>query len=152
MMSDDGGAFAAPAGPIAACRVTASGREMPEGFRTGQDVVLVWRGSTPVDRTAVFIERGFDVYVHLRAMQRIHIARNQDTIGVVPWPFADAISCAYAVRDLEGPPVAAVHNHPCAEVCRPTTLLSRPPLQARYNARPRPPGHPGCLHRPVRHW
>src|SRR5450755_2722850 len=84
-------------GPVAAGLIVAARKGGAVRLRAGQDIVLVGCVAPAVDHFSLFVERRLLGQV-VAAMQLGHVARNDDSLGVLPWPAADAIARIHGRR------------------------------------------------------
>ena len=117
MVTDNGRSFVAT-GPVAACCIAASGREISAESVPVRMSCLFGLLPRPLTLFSVLVERGRQADVDRVAVQVIDIFRDQFACGVVPRTRTDAIASADSIGDLGGP-AAAVNHHARAEVSRP---------------------------------
>src|SRR5439155_13168254 len=79
-------------GPVAAGHILAAGERGAVGLRPGEDVVLVRRVAPAVDDLAFFGERSLLAEIVV-AVQLREVARDDDSLGVLPGSVTDAILC-----------------------------------------------------------
>src|ERR1700730_8298003 len=86
-------------GPVAAGTVVTRGKRRSVGLRAGENVVHVRRISPTVDDSALLGKRGLLGEI-VGAMQFGNVLRNDDALGVDPWPAPDAVAGIHVTRAL----------------------------------------------------